>query len=270
MPVPVLYESHCHTPLCRHSVGEPEEYVQAALNRNMAGINITCHGPTPLEWGHCMRQSEWNEYLEICARAKTKFEGQIEVKTGIECDFLPSLVAFWRDFLPTYEMSHVLGSVHPQVGTYREQFWRGDAFEFQKTYFKHLADAAETGLFDTLSHPDLVKNSTPDDWNLERILPHIQRQLDRIAQAGTAMELNTSGLLKIISEMNPAPAILREMVARGIPVVIGSDAHVPERVGDGWIEALDLLRDCGFQNISFFVDRKRRDIEIEVARASLK
>ncbi|HEX9997324.1 MAG TPA: histidinol-phosphatase [Abditibacterium sp.] len=269
MQAPVLFESHCHTPLCRHSVGEPEEYAQVALERGMAGINITCHGPTPIEWGHCMRQSEWSEYLALCERARQKFAGQIEVKTGIECDFLPSLVAYWRDFLPKQQLSHVLGSVHPQVGTYRDQFWRGDAFEYQKTYFKHLADAAETGLFDTLSHPDLVKNSTPRDWNLERILPHIQRQLDRIAKTGTAMELNTSGLLKSIREMNPAPQILREMSARNIPVVVGSDAHVPERVGDKWEEALDLLEECGFNTVSFFVERKRHDVEIGVARASL-
>lgn len=269
MPSAVLYESHCHTPLCRHSVGEPEEYAAAALKRGMAGITITCHGPTPLEWGHCMRQREWGEYLQICERARAEFEGEIEVKTGVECDFLLSLVSYWRDFLDKNELSHVLGSVHPQVSTYREQFWRGDAFEYQKTYFKHLADAAETHLFDTLSHPDLVKNSTPRDWNLEHILPHIQRQLDRIATTGTAMELNTSGLNKSIPEMNPAPQILREMAARGIRVVIGSDAHVPERVGDKWEEALDLLAHCGFEKVSFFVDRTRRDVEIEVARASL-
>ncbi len=268
MNAPVLYESHCHTPLCRHSVGEPEAYAQAALERNLAGINITCHGPTPLEFGHCMRRGQWSEYLQICERAREEFAGKIEVKTGIECDFLPSLVAYWRDFLPKYELSHVLGSVHPQTALYREQFWRGDAFEYQKTYFKHLADAAETGLFDTLSHPDLVKNSTPDDWNLERIMPHIQRQLDRIAKAGTAMELNTSGRLKNVAEMNPAPAILREIAARGIPIVIGSDAHVPERVGDYWPQAFDLLQECGFETISFFVDRQRREVEVEVARAS--
>jgi histidinol-phosphatase (PHP family) len=270
MPTPVLYESHCHTPLCRHSVGEPEEYAAQALERNMAGINITCHGPTPLEWGHCMHRSEWGQYLELCNRAREAFAGKLDVKTGIECDFLPSLVTYWRDFLLANPLSHVLGSVHPQVSTYREQFWRGDAFEYQKTYFKHLADAAETRLFDTLSHPDLVKNSTPKDWNLERILPHIQRQLDRIAQSGTAMELNTSGLNKSIREMNPGPQILREMASRGIPVVIGSDAHVPERVGDKWEDALDMLTEAGFKQVSFFVDRVRNDVDIEVAKASLR
>ena len=217
-----------------------------------------------------MASHEWPRYLELVEEARVEYEGRLEVKVGIECDFLPSLVGYWREFLPQQKLSHILGSVHPQVAEYRSLFWRGDALAYQKTYFKHLADAAETGLFDTLSHPDLVKNSTPNDWNLEHILPHIQRQLDRIAKTGAAMELNTSGLLKSIREMNPAPAILREMSARGIPVVIGSDAHVPERVGDKWEDALDLLADCGFKNVSFFVDRTRRYVEIGMAKASLK
>ena len=269
MPSPVLFESHCHSPLCRHIGGEPEEYAQVALDKGMAGIAITCHGPTPIEWDHCIWQRDWDKYLGICERARNQFAGQIEVKTGIECDFVPSLVSYWRDFLQKQPMSHVLGSVHPQVPSYREQFWGGDAFEFQKTYFEHLADAAETGLFDTLSHPDIVKNFTPDDWDVERILPHIQRQLDRIAKTGIAMELNTSRPFGPTGELNPGPEILREMAARGIPVVIGSDAHTPSRVGDKWQEALDLLTQCGFKKISFFVDRTRRDVEIGVAKASL-
>ncbi len=37
MPVsatPILYESHCHTPLCKHAVGDPEEYCHHALRRH--------------------------------------------------------------------------------------------------------------------------------------------------------------------------------------------------------------------------------------------
>lgn len=217
-----------------------------------------------------MARSDWPKYLEMVEEARTEYEGRLEVKLGIECDFLPSLVSYWREFLPQQTLSHVLGSVHPQVADYRTQFWRGDAVDYQKTYFKHLADAAETKLFDTLSHPDLVKNSTPQDWDVKRILPHICRQLDRIQKTGVAMELNTSGVLKRVPEMNPTPLILREIAARDIPVVLGADAHVPERVADRFEDALDLLARCGFSHISFFVDRKRREISIETARCSLK
>ena len=33
MPTPVLYESHCHTPLCKHAFGEPDEYAPMQLAR---------------------------------------------------------------------------------------------------------------------------------------------------------------------------------------------------------------------------------------------
>ena len=269
-PTPLLYESHCHTPLCGHAVGEPEAYAEAALQRNLAGINITCHGPTPREWGHCMKSFEWPQYLEICARARAEFAGRVDVKTGVECDFLPSLTQYWRDFLPRHQLSHVLGSVHPQVDEYRRIYWNGDAFDYQKKYYELLAQAAETGLFDTLSHPDLVKNTVADDWNIERILPFIEKSLDRIAATDVTMELNTSGRNKKIKQMNPAPEILRAMKARGIRVVIGADAHMPERVAADFEDALDLLKECGYEEVSFFVDRKRRDVSIDAATASLK
>jgi histidinol-phosphatase (PHP family) len=60
------------------------------------------------------------------------------------------------------------------------------------------------------------------------------------------------------------------MAQRKIPVVIGSDAHSPERVGDKWEEALDMCEAAGFTHVSNFTERKRRDILISDARASLK
>ncbi len=40
---PVLYETHMHTPLCRHAKGEPEEYALMAEQRGLRGIVVTCH-----------------------------------------------------------------------------------------------------------------------------------------------------------------------------------------------------------------------------------
>ena len=52
-----------------------------------------------------------------------------------------------------------------QMWHYRQKYFDGDYYRYQQTYFDHLAQAAETGLFDTLAHPDLVKNESPADWN---------------------------------------------------------------------------------------------------------
>ncbi len=83
------------------------------------------------------------------------------------------------------------------------------------------------------------------------------------------MELNTSGLNKTIREMNPGPVILAEMKARNIPVVIGADAHRPERTGDQFAAALENLRQAGYDEVSYFLDRRREHISLAAAVASL-
>jgi len=269
---PILYESHMHTPLCRHSVGDPEEYATIAERRGLKGIIVTCHNPLPdgLAQGSRMYLEQMEEYFALVARARKAWEGRVDVRLGLEADYMPGLESFIEKQLQSAPFHHVLGSVHPQLEEYKARFFTGDAVAFQRTYFEHLAQAAETGLYDTLSHPDLVKNFTASQWGLKRMLPDIQRALDRIAATGTAMELNTSGLLKTIPEMNPGPEILREMQQRNIPVVLGADAHKPERVADKFEMALDLLEQAGHNEISFFLNRQRQTVPIALARKSLR
>lgn len=268
----ILYESHMHTPLCKHAVGEPEAYAAVAIERGLAGITVTCHNPMPNGYsaGARMREEQWPEYLACVERARVAYAGKIDVRLGLECDYYPGAEPWLEKQIGGTKLSHVLGSIHPQVGEYIANYWKGDAFAYQQVYFDHLACAAESGLFDTLSHPDLVKNQTKDEWQLERIWPHVLKSLDRIARTGVAMELNTSGMNKAIPEMNPGPRILVAMRERRIPVVVGADAHEPGRCGDGFLKALGMLEEAGFEKVSFFVERKRRDVGIGEAKRSVR
>lgn len=267
-----LYESHMHTPLCKHAKGEPEEYAAVAEQRGLTGIIVTCHNPTHDGWGtrYRMDVSQFEDYVALVARAREAWAGRVDVRLGMECDYYPGAETWLEDLLGRAEFHHVLGSVHPELAEYKERYFNGDVFELQRTYFEHLAQAAESGLFDTLAHPDLVKNFEPAKWQLERLWPDIQHSLDRIAKTGVAMELNTSGLNKRVPEMNPGARILAEMRERNIPVVIGADAHEPQRVGANYEEALDLLEGAGYRHISIFLARKRHEMTIDLARRSLK
>lgn len=268
----ILYESHMHTPLCKHATGEPEAYAAAAEARGLAGIIVTCHNPSIDGWSPRVRmaESEFDAYVQMVERARQAWAGRVDVRLGMECDYVPGMEEALEKQLQRAEFHHILGSVHPQISEYKERFFAGDVLAFQRTYFEHLAMAAETGLFDTLAHPDLVKNEFPNEWQVERLMDTIAASLDRIAAAGTAMELNTSGLQKKIQEMNPGRAILVEMHARGIPVVLGADAHVPERVAADYQPALELLREIGFEKVNFFLNRQRQEVAIEDALASLR
>jgi histidinol-phosphatase (PHP family) len=216
-----------------------------------------------------MRPEEFSAYVAMVGAATVEWAGRQEVLLGLESDFVPGMEDWVRELHGKADFHHVLGSVHPQVREYRARFFNGDAVDYQRVYFRHLAEAAETGLFDTVSHPDLIKNEAAP-WKLEMVIDDVRAALDRIAATGCAMELNTSGLMKRIPEMNPGPIILREMAEREIPVVIGADAHVPERTGDRFDEALGMLSEAGFPCVSGFRERRRFDVPIEVARASLR
>lgn len=267
---PILYEQHMHTPLCRHALGNPEDYAAVARERGLAGIVVTCHNPWPNGYmlGSRMDMDDWPEYLRLIAEAREACAGWCDIRAGLEADFWPGHEGSIRRLVESVPLHHVLGSVHP-YDEYQAIFGRRGAFQLQQNYFQHLAEAAETGIFDTLAHPDLIKNMILD-WNVERILPVIEAALDRIAATGVAMELNTSGLNKRIPEMNPGPVILREMARRRIPVVIGSDAHWPSRTGAQWEAALDQAEAAGYTDISHFLDRQRHEIPIPAARASLR
>jgi histidinol-phosphatase (PHP family) len=267
----LLYETHSHTPLCKHAEGEPEEYAAAAEERGLRGILVTCHNPMPDGFSSRVRMSvdEFDEYVDMVARARGTWHGRVDVRLGLEADYFAGYEPWLEKQLASANFHYVLGSVHPQIAEFRQRYWQHDPVEVQKTYFRLLADAAETRLFDSLAHPDLIKNETSADWQPARIMDEIRRTLDRIAAVGVAMELNTSGANKLIPEMNPFPAMLTEIAARGIPVVIGSDAHVPTRVADRFERALDLLSMSGFTHVSYFVDRVRHDVAIPAARASL-
>ena len=268
----ILYESHMHTPLCKHAQGEPEAYAAVAEARGLAGIIVTCHNPPIDGWspGVRMADNQFDSYVQMVERAQRAWVGRVDVRLGMECDFVPGMEEALVKQLQRAEFNHILGSVHPQIAQYRERYFSGDVLAFQRTYFEHLAMAAETGLFDTLAHPDLVKNEYPDEWQVERLTDTLGKSLDRIAAAGTAMEMNTSGLQKKLPEMNPGRTILVEMHARGIPVVLGADAHVPQRVAADYVPALQLLSDVGFTHVNFFLNRQRQEVSIERALTSLQ
>ena len=269
---PMLYEMHMHTPMCHHAFGEPEDYAQVAEQRGLKGIVVTCHNPTNDGWSPTVRMSvdEFGEYVDLVDQAAQAWRGRVDVRLGLESDYVPGMEPWLEELHTMAPLNHVLGSVHPHLPQYKERFHLGDIEQFQRTYFEHLALAAESGLFDTLGHPDLIKNIEPEAYDLPRLMDTICAALDRIATAGTAMELNTSGLNKVVPEMNPGPEILREMYERGIPVVIGADAHKPERVAADFVQALDTLSAAGYSVVSTFLDRKRVELPIDAVRASLE
>lgn len=267
----LLFDSHSHTPLCRHAEGMPTEYAAVAHERGLRGLIVTCHNPMPDGFSASvrMREEQFEEYIALVESTRSEWSGTVDVRLGLEADYFEGYEDYLERQLNSADFHFVLGSVHPQIREYREKYWDVDPKQIQRTYFRLLAQAAESGLFDSISHPDLIKNLTREAWVPDEIMSEIDESLDRIATTGCAMELNTSGVLKRIPEMNPFPQMLKHIAQRGIPITLGSDAHHPSRVADGFESALRLLKECGFESVSYFTHRDRQEVSIDAALESL-
>ena len=268
----LFYDSHMHTPLCKHAWGEPEEYAQQAIKAGLKGIIFTCHAPMPNGFWPSVRMSEaeFDTYVALVQRCAEAYKGKLHVCLGIESEWFPGYEDYVRELHQRVEFDYVLGAVHWQAKEYLAKFESGTIENFRRIYFDHLAKSAETGLYDCLAHPDLVKNYHPDSWCFAIIKNTVATCLDRIAATGVAMELNSSGLNKSYSEMNPGNEMLRMMAERKIPIVVGSDAHRAQRVGEHFTTALNNLIEAGYEEVSYFQKRQRIDLKISDVLASLK
>ena len=271
---PNMYDSHMHTTLCKHARGPLSAYAEQAERVGLRGITITCHSPMPDGWNPAARMTlkQFPQYLDMVAELRDQFAERVDVRLGMESDYFPGMESWLEQLHSRADFSTILGSVHPQTDEYQAMYLKGSTrLEYEKSYFENLADAAESGLFDCLSHPDIVKIVHPKQYQVAEHMYTIRHTLDRIARAGTAMELNTSGLNKPYPEMNPGTEILEEMALRGIPVVLGSDSHDAHRVGADFDKALAKLQDAGYQRVSCFIDREPHELEIsEVVLAELQ
>ncbi len=268
----IFYDSHMHTPLCKHAWGEPEEYAEQGLRAGLKGIIFTCHCPMPNGFWPTVRmdESEFDTYVAMVKRTTDKFKGKLDVWLGLESEYYPGQEKYIEELHQRADYHFIIGGVHWQAKEYLAKFENGTIEGFRRTYFNHLADSAESGLYDCLAHPDLVKNYHPDSWCFPILKDHVAKVLDRIAATGVAMELNTSGLNKSYAEMNPGNEMLGMMADRKIPIVLGSDAHRAPRVGEHFIRALENLKTVGYKEVNYFEWRKRKALKIDDVLASLK
>ena len=155
--------------------------------------------------------------------------------------------------LGEYPWDYVIGSVH-YLGAWGfdnpefvDEYERRDLGQLYRHYAALMEGAARSGLFDAIGHLDLPKkfgHRAPDDSALLRVL-------GVVAGLGLALDFNTAGWRKPVAEAYPAPNLVRAAAERGIPFVLGSDAHAPGEVGYRFGDALEVIREAGGQVVTF-------------------
>jgi histidinol-phosphatase (PHP family) len=243
-----------------------ERYRAVASERGIAELGVSEHvyrfEQALAVWRHPFWVANAHDDLDsYCAFVRE----QTDLRLGIEADFVPGGEERMASLLSERDFDYVIGSVHflRDEAVDMEDFsvWKTgrSAEEIWRRYFQTIGEAARSGLFDVIGHPDLVKV-----WGRAQPLPagdlrrYYELAVEGIAEADLAVELSTAGLRKRAGEVYPAPAFLQMCLAAGAPVALSSDAHSPEEVGADYGHAIALLERRGVSELCVFDHRERR------------
>jgi histidinol-phosphatase (PHP family) len=250
------------------TVANAERYREIASERGIAELGVAEHVYRFTQALDVWTHPFWRHWAHDDLDAYCEFvRSETDLKLGIEADFVPGREDRMANLLDPREWDYVIGSLHflgDQALDVRGEhdIWRsGNPEKVWERYFETLGEAARTGMFDVLAHPDLVKvwgrGAPVPEGDLRRFY---ERAMDGIAESDVAIEVSTAGLRKPVAELYPSLQFLELCLEAGRPVSLSSDAHAPGQLGHEYERAVEWLRERGVDELAVF-DRRRRRLE---------
>ena len=242
-----------------------ERYRDAANQAGIEELGVSEHIYRFSQALDISRHPFWERQATDDIDSYCEFVRTTPLRLGIEADYVAGAEDRIANVLERRDFDYVVGSVH-LVGDRMVDHATYDVWEVDSDpdrvwgrYFGLVAEAARSGLFDILAHPDLVKM-----WGPERPWPerdprfHYEPAVEAIAESGIAVELSTAGLRKPVGEMYPSRELCEMCVDAGAAFALSSDAHAPEQVGYEYRRAVAELGELGVGEICVFEGRERR------------
>jgi histidinol-phosphatase (PHP family) len=262
-----LVDYHVHTARCGHATGARERYVERAIEAGLTELGFSDHlfmywlPPDRRDPELGMAEWEHDFYIEDVERCRRRYASDIVIRLSTEADYIPGNEAELEAILRRFDWDYVIGGVHFLDGwgfddaRYLDGFQAWDIDALYARYFEVVGASAETGLFDTIGHADLVKKfgHRPVSDQSETYA----RLAARFARASVCVEVNTAGLRKPVGEIYPHPDLLRACHAAGVPTTLGSDAHAPTEVAQDLGSGITLMRKVGYTEYTKFDQRVR-------------
>lgn len=260
-----LIDCHIHTDACGHASGTAAQMIGAAVFAGLSGVVLTEHLPLPQELnsggGLAPDPAGFARYAEDVRATATRVKG-LEVVLGAEADWLPErpeAMAAQRATAEAADVQVLLGSVHflgdwPFDSPDHLEGWDSRGVDaVWEQYFAVWCDAARSGQFDVMAHPDLAKKfGHRPSYDAGALYAEAA---DAAKDGGVLVEVSTGGLRKPVGELYPAHELLAAFHARGVQATVGSDAHSPSEVGYEIAAAYEALRAAGYSRVAMPVGR---------------
>jgi histidinol-phosphatase (PHP family) len=219
------------------------EFTEGGEGDAIAGV------ATDARWWTRIKPLDVTGYLASVADCRERFPG-LRVLSGVETGESHLFAASAGAVVHGHHFDRVLGSLH--AVPYKGRLVGADALfgnmpddDVMSYYFAELLQLIErSDLFEVLAHLDFPRRYWPKGAHLYReegFEEEYRTVLSALAGTGRVLEVNTKSPLASVD------LIRWWRDVGGTAVSFGSDAHMPQRVGDRFKLAVDVVEAAGFR-----------------------
>jgi len=249
-----------------------EKFIDSAREHHVDEIAITEHiyhfeaarEIVDHPWSHDKCFYDMDAYVGLLQQAQ---EAGYSVKVGVEMDYVEGKEAVIEKVINGYPFDFVLGSVHWirdwgfDLPEHKDHWDRTTVDAAYRSYFKLLGQAVQTGLFDSMSHPDLIKvMGHMPDMDMTDLYEELAETV--ASQKGLCVEISSAGLRKPVGRLYPERPLMEAFAERRIPITTASDAHFVEDIGKDFDQVAALARDCGYSTVMSFTERRAQPVPL--------
>ncbi len=267
----LLPDYHIHTSYSPDSKMDPEVAVRAAIASGVTELCFTEH----MDLGHHMemydKAPDFAGMDETISRLREKYS-EITIGKGIEVGYIPETAEQTAEVLSGQNFDYVLLSTHCvdglDCGVPESKRGQDKITAYQRyleTVYASVTDDRLSEYYDCVSHIGYIAKGLhyEDNALTYEMFPELfDRILREIIKRGKGIEVNTSGIDRG-GHVLPHPGIIyRYRELGGRIITIGSDAHKFQNVGAYIKEAIEIIANAGFDEITLFKNRKPRFVKI--------
>ena len=241
---------HMHTKRCMHASGTDEDYVLAAIAGGFEEIGFSDHCPWRYDSDFVahmrMPLSQFDDYYRSISSLREKYQDQIRIKIGLECEYFPQYMSWLKDFVKEWQLDYIIFGNH-YYKTDEKRVYFGTACEqdvFLHAYVDEAIAGMETGMYAYLAHPDLFMRGRRVFDQLAEI--ESRRLCEAAKRLHMPLEYNLNGAAYndvMHTTQYPHPKFWEIAAEIGNDAIIGVDAHEPKAMSDAtyWNQAIAYL-----------------------------